>query len=133
MAVEFAADAAAQSAVLSPIEIVDEGGMLILDWRPTVIAMIDAMQGGADRRALAAGFHDVLAESVAAVAGRIGVADVLLTGGCFQNARLAAGAVAALRNAGHAPYWHHCIPPNDGGLAAGQCVYALKPLVEEKV
>jgi hydrogenase maturation protein HypF len=49
---------------------------------------------------------------------------VALTGGCFQNARLTERAVVLLRAAGFEPHWHRRIPPNDGGLAAGQIAYA---------
>jgi hydrogenase maturation protein HypF len=49
---------------------------------------------------------------------------VVLTGGCFQNARLTESAVAALRAAGHEPIWHRRVPPNDGGIALGQAAWA---------
>ena len=133
MAVEFSAAAAPRAAILPPFALMEAGDVLILDWRPTVIAMVEALKEGVDRCALAAAFHNALGQSIAAVAGRIGAAKVLLTGGCFQNARLTEDAVEALRAAGHTPYWHHRIPPNDGGLAVGQCVHALNPRVEERV
>jgi hydrogenase maturation protein HypF len=57
---------------------------------------------------------------------------VVLTGGCFQNARLTERTVDRLCAAGFAPYFHHRIPPNDGGLAIGQAVFAARPLIEEK-
>jgi hydrogenase maturation protein HypF len=82
---------------------------------------------------LAAGFHAALAEGIAAVARRIGVESVLLTGGCFQNALLTERTVARLRLVGCAPFWHHRVPPNDGGLAVGQAVFAARPLTEERV
>jgi hydrogenase maturation protein HypF len=65
------------------------------------------------------------------VATRIGIAKILLTGGCFQNARLTERAVVKLRQAGFAPYWHARVPPNDGGLAVGQAAFAARPLIEE--
>jgi len=40
--------------------------------------------------------------------------------------------VLQLREAGFSPYWHHRIPPNDGGIAVGQAAFAVRPLIEEK-
>jgi hydrogenase maturation protein HypF len=56
---------------------------------------------------------------------------VLLTGGCFQNARLTERTLVLLRDAGHEPYWHHRVPTNDGGLAVGQAAFAAHPLAPE--
>jgi hydrogenase maturation factor HypF (carbamoyltransferase family) len=73
-------------------------------------------------------FVDAIRESpppnATAVAIRIGQKSVILTGGCFQNARLTEATVAALRDAGCEPVWHQRVPPNDGGLALGQAVWA---------
>lgn len=41
-----------------------------------------------------------------------------------QNVRLTEAAVAALRAAGYEPVWHQRVPPNDGGIARGQAVWA---------
>ena len=86
---------------------------------------------GTSAGSLAAALHDGLAKAIVAVAERAGVSRVLLTGGCFQNARLTDCAVNRLRDAGFTPYWHHRIPPNDGGLAVGQLAFAAKPLIQE--
>ena len=50
----------------------------------------------------------------------------MLTGGCFQNARLTEAAVAELRAAGLSPWWHERVPANDGGLALGQAWWAAR-------
>ncbi|MGH7735143.1 MAG: hypothetical protein ACREOE_16010, partial [Gemmatimonadales bacterium] len=50
----------------------------------------------------------------------------------FQNARLTEGVVAALRSAGFEPLWHRQVPPNDGGLALGQAVWAARTQVRER-
>ena len=59
---------------------------------------------------------------IVAVAARVGRPRVVLSGGCFQNRLLTERVVAGLRDAGFVPYWHQCLPPNDGGIAAGQAV-----------
>ena len=58
------------------------------------------------------------------VAAQIGEQNVVLSGGCFQNRYLTERMVARLRAAGHRPYWHQRVPPNDGGVALGQIMAA---------
>jgi hydrogenase maturation protein HypF len=77
-------------------------------------------------------FGRTLSDAIVAIARHVGRRRVVLTGGCFQNARLTERTVDRLAAAGFAPYFHHRIPPNDGGLAAGQAVFAAHPLIEEK-
>jgi hydrogenase maturation protein HypF len=62
------------------------------------------------------------------MAHQAGERQIALTGGCFQNRYLTERAVHRLRAEGFEPYWHHQIPPNDGGIAAGQIVGALRTL-----
>ena len=132
IAVECAAERAATAEELPPPDIVaDEAGALVVDWRRTLAALVEADRDGASAAGLAAAFHEALTEAIVAVAARLGIPRVLLTGGCFQNGLLTARAVFRLRQAGFEPYWHHRIPPNDGGLAAGQAVFAARPLTEE--
>jgi hydrogenase maturation protein HypF len=64
--------------------------------------------------------------AVVAVAQRIGLERVALSGGCFQNIYLLERAVSQLRRAGFRPYWHQRVPPNDGGIALGQLVAAAR-------
>jgi hydrogenase maturation protein HypF len=73
---------------------------------------------------ISAKFHNALAEMIVAVTKKIGEQNVLLTGGCFQNRYLTERAVAGLREKKFTPYWHQRIPPNDGGIALGQCIAA---------
>jgi hydrogenase maturation protein HypF len=48
---------------------------------------------------------------------------VVLTGGCFQNARLAEGVKRRLQ--GDFDVHLHCeVPPGDGGIALGQALVA---------
>lgn len=73
-----------------------------------------------------------MSATIVEIARRVGRRRVVLTGGCFQNARLTERTVDLLSAAGFAPYFHRRIPPNDGGLAIGQAVFAARPLIEEK-
>jgi hydrogenase maturation protein HypF len=63
---------------------------------------------------------------VVCAAEHVGERRVVLTGGCFQNRLLTQLAVLDLRAAGFEPVWHQRIPPNDGGIAVGQAVAALR-------
>jgi hydrogenase maturation protein HypF len=96
----------------------------IVDWQPAVEAALVDLRAGATPAAISEAFHNGLAVAIVDVAARIGEPRVILTGGCFQNARLTETAVAALQDAGCEPIWHHRVPPNDGGIALGQAVWA---------
>lgn len=128
MAVEFSAGNSRADIALPGLLLTGDGDDPTLDWRPTLAAIIDARRDGAAAASLAAAFHDALARAIVDVATRIGIRRVLLTGGCFQNVRLTRAANRHLRAAGFDPYWHHRIPPNDGGLAAGQAALVAAPI-----
>jgi hydrogenase maturation protein HypF len=99
---------------------------LVVDWEPALHALLADFRAGADIAAISAAFHQGLALAIAAVAARIGEATVVLSGGCFQNARLTEAAVAELRAADLTPWWHERVPANDGGLALGQVWWAAQ-------
>ncbi|HLK10613.1 MAG TPA: carbamoyltransferase HypF [Candidatus Binatia bacterium] len=98
-----------------------------VDLRPLVRAAVADLLGGRPAGAISARFHNTLvaatAEVVRAAAARHGRLPVVLTGGCFQNPRLAEGVIAAL-GSGHTVYLHGAIPPGDGGIALGQALVA---------
>jgi hydrogenase maturation protein HypF len=58
---------------------------------------------------------------IAAVVSHADCKQIVLSGGCFQNVRLLTAAVERLRLNGYRAYWPQQVPPNDGGLALGQC------------
>jgi hydrogenase maturation protein HypF len=130
MALEFAADRAVSSSAAPPALVTNEAGKLIIDWRPLLSGLVTARRAGTPAEDLAAAFHEALAEAIVAVARCERIEHVLLTGGCFQNARLTARAILRLREAGFTPHWHHRVPPNDGGLAVGQAAFAVRPLIK---
>lgn len=102
-----------------------------LDWGPAVLGVIEDVNKGVPAGEIAGRFHNTLAEMIVAVARGVGEPVVALTGGCFQNAYLLAGAVGRLTAAGFEPVWHRQVPPNDGGVALGQAVAAGRRLRAE--
>ena len=96
----------------------------IVDWRPVLLAILNEREQ--DKAWIARKFHNTLAAIVVAAARLQSQQKVLLTGGCFQNKLLLETTVSELRQASIEPYWHHRVPPNDGGLAAGQAMAALR-------
>ena len=131
MAVEYAADRAHRTTALPPPILRATAGPHIIDWQPTLSALIARRAAGTAPEPLAASLHHALAAAIVDAARHAGLPRVLLTGGCFQNAHLTECAIDRLREAGFVPYWHHRIPPNDGGLAAGQLAFAATPLRQE--
>lgn len=132
MALESAAEHAACAHALASSVLRDEGDCLVADWRPTLAALVQASQKDVPVPVLAAAFHDALVELIVEVARCVGMRCALLTGGCFQNARLTQRAIIRLGEAGIDAWCHRRVPPNDGGLAVGQAAFAARPLIEEK-
>ena len=96
----------------------------VVDWRPMLLAILNEREK--DKAWIARKFHNTLAAIIVAVARLQSQQEVLLTGGCFQNKLLLETTVSELRQASIEPYWHHRVPPNDGGLAAGQVMAVLR-------
>ena len=92
-----------------------------LDWAPMVQALL---AGGEPPAVAAARFHATLVEMMVAAAKREGLREVCLSGGCFQNRRLLAGAVSRLEAEGFRVWRHRDLPPNDAGICLGQIAVA---------
>src|SRR6478672_850396 len=101
---------------------------MILDYSPMLNAILDDIHEPISQEIVAAKFHNTLIEGMVANAKRVGVEQIVLTGGCFQNRYLLERAIARLKKEGFSIYWHHRIPTNDGGIAAGQIMAALRAL-----
>ncbi len=102
-----------------------EGDPWVFNWVPMIREIASDVHGGTPSALVAAKFHNALADVVVGAAERGGEKRVVLSGGCFQNVLLLERAVSRLRSRGFEPFFHHRIPPNDGGLALGQAVVAL--------
>ncbi len=105
-----------------PFEIREEK----VDWAPMIHAIIVDLQRGVPVGIIACAFHNTLAAMILAVARQVGEMRVALSGGVFQNTRLLEQTVTGLSAAGFQPYWHQRVPSNDGGIALGQAVAALR-------
>ena len=123
MELEYVVDQSIEESYLFQLE---DGPPLIVNWEPLlkgILADVDRCESVA---VISTKFHNALAEVIVGVACRVGVPQIALTGGCFQNRYLAERAISRLRECRFKPYWHQRIPPNDGGIALGQVVAATE-------
>ncbi len=85
-----------------------------------------ALEGG-DSGAPALLFHSILSELTVSELARQseinGIDTVALSGGCFQNLLFLDLVKKGLERKGLSVLIHSLIPPNDGGIALGQCFY----------
>jgi hydrogenase maturation protein HypF len=102
----------------------DRDGILCLDWRGLVREIVTGIRIGRSASALSQAFHQAIADMVASVVERFGGYKVVLSGGCFQNRILTEMIVRQLKLKSRDVLTHGKIPPNDGGLAAGQITIA---------
>jgi hydrogenase maturation protein HypF len=107
-----------------PYEI--SGELPAIDPRPMIRAIVSDLGAGIAPALVSARFHDTLiaatARQVRAAVHAHGRRPVVLTGGAFQNPRLAHGLVCALADLD--VHLHGDVPPGDGGIALGQAVVA---------
>jgi hydrogenase maturation protein HypF len=104
-----------------PLPLVErEGGLFVGDTRSLVHAILEDIRRGVERPRIARRFHEGLIDFGATIAERVGMADVVLSGGAFQNRLLVEGLDTRLSRAGFAVHVPAAIPVNDGGISVGQ-------------
>jgi len=85
-------------------------------------------RAGVPAGVISARFHNGLALAIGDVCQRLreetGLAEVVLSGGVFQNVTLLGEVMPLLEGAGFTVYTHHLVPPNDGGISLGQAMVA---------
>jgi hydrogenase maturation protein HypF len=114
------------------LPLVTRHALCILDWAPVMAEIGRDAQRGVSVGEMAAKFHNTLAEVIVAVARQFGQVRVALSGGCFQNHYLLERTVARLRAEKFQPYWHQRVPTNDGGIALGQVVAAVRAQAQNR-
>jgi hydrogenase maturation protein HypF len=101
----------------------DETGLPRLDWSPLLPMLMDAHASQAER---AARFHESLAAAVSDFASGMArhtpLAAIGLTGGVFQNRRLAESCIARLTDIGLPVLLAQRLPANDAAICLGQVV-----------
>ncbi|WP_237056420.1 carbamoyltransferase HypF [Microbulbifer sediminum] len=96
----------------------------LIDWEPTISALLQDTAANVPVADRAAMFHTTLARMAQALAHKAGTENVFLSGGVFQNRRLTETVVRRLEQDGFRVHCHSAVPPNDGGIALGQLYYA---------
>jgi hydrogenase maturation protein HypF len=99
---------------------------IVIDWEPMILAILEDARAGKAIGDIARKFHHTLAEIIVATARAAGEQSIVLSGGCFQNKFLLERTVQRLRDEGFVPHWHQRVPTNDGGIALGQVMAALR-------
>jgi hydrogenase maturation protein HypF len=103
-----------------------------LDWRPMIRSIYDDVQRGVAPGSIAMRFHRGLAAAIHLVCARFPNQPVALCGGVFQNRVLVELVAGRLHNHNQPLGLPGLIPPNDGGLAAGQLAIALSRLNSDR-
>ncbi len=130
MALEFAAE---DQEAVEPYPLpLRAGEPAVADWEPLVRALLVDRARGAPVSLMASRFHAALAQLAEAIALRVGLPQVVLSGGCFQNLRLLRDIQARLRARGFEVWTPRQFPPNDGGLSLGQLAVAARQYEEER-
>ncbi|MEW6030428.1 MAG: carbamoyltransferase HypF [Chloroflexota bacterium] len=96
--------------------------------RSALEALVNDVLAGVAIPVISARFHNGLAEvlrvAILEVGRKMGIGEVALSGGVWQNITLLRRTLALLQKEGFVVYLHQEVPTNDGGLSLGQAVIA---------
>ena len=127
-AIDLEIAAGERSASPLPARLARVDGLLVYDSRPTLRALLEGVAAGRAVGPLAAAFHETIVEvtrePVAAAAAKTGLRTVCLSGGVFQNRRLASTLLRRLGRDGFDVFINRRVPVNDGGISYGQAAVA---------
>jgi hydrogenase maturation protein HypF len=107
-------------------------GLLVYDPCPTLRTLVVDHSEGRPVPTIAAAFHETIAavtgELLEAARAESGVRTVCLSGGVFQNRRLATTLLRQLDRSGFEVFINERVPVNDGGISYGQAAVAATRL-----
>ncbi|MDB6017384.1 MAG: (NiFe) hydrogenase maturation protein HypF [Pedosphaera sp.] len=124
MELEFAAQKRISD--IYSLKLQENAEMCVVDWELMIREILNEVKHEQSVGVIAAKFHNTLAEAIVNISRKIGNSRIVLSGGCFQNKYLAERVVQRLREEDFQPYWHQRVPPNDGGIALGQVMAAVR-------
>ncbi len=125
MDLEFAAENSGLNLEPYPVAYRNED-CTIADWGAMVNGILHDIGNNVNRNEIAGRFHSSMIMIAVDIAKRINIPKIVLSGGCFQNGLLLAGLSSRLEDEGFGVYWPHRLPVNDGGLAVGQILAAIR-------
>jgi hydrogenase maturation protein HypF len=127
-AVELEMAQAGRDEGVYPWEVSPEGGAWIMKTAGIIQGIVEDVERGEGRGAMARRFHNTLIRMLTEVCAKTreetGIEQVAVSGGAFQNATLLTGLIRTLEADGFSVYTHARVPANDGGLCLGQAVCA---------
>jgi hydrogenase maturation protein HypF len=101
---------------------------ILLDMRPLAARVCEDMRRCEAPAVIARRFHSTIVDLIARVCNRLRVTSrldaVVLSGGVFMNALLAAEVPDRLEADGFRVFSHRRVPPGDGGISLGQLAVA---------
>jgi hydrogenase maturation protein HypF len=111
-----------------PYRIVEDKVIRIVRLGDLLSAVIEDLRQGISKGRISVKFHNTVAgminEMCQLIANEIGITQVALSGGVFQNRLLLVKAVSLLEGSGFQVFTHRQVPCNDGGISLGQAVIA---------
>ncbi|MGZ4292292.1 MAG: carbamoyltransferase HypF [Gaiellaceae bacterium] len=123
--VTYEGQAAVELELLAAETAAEPYGWRFGDGAELIAAVHDDLAAGRPPSEVAAAFHETIAAAAAAACAEAGEpGTVVLSGGSFQNLRLAAATRRNLEALGFRVLTHRLVPPNDGGISYGQAAIA---------
>ena len=111
-----------------PYQVVEDKGIRIVHLKDILSSVIEELRQGVSRGRISVKFHNTVArmtnEMCHLIAGEIGISQVALSGGVFQNRLLLRKTVSLLEGSGLRVFTHRQVPCNDGGISLGQAIIA---------
>jgi len=111
-----------------PFAIIKQDTLRVIRLQNMFAAIIHDLQGNIRTATIAIKFHNTIAQMVRELCQKIstkmGITQVVLSGGVFQNRLLLRRVISLLGDAGFTVFTHQQVPCNDGGISLGQAVIA---------
>ena len=125
MQLEFLASSWNKQEKAYPFQLTEQHQISVIDWEPMLLQILNDIRRKENSGRIAYRFHITLTEMALTILADQPYEQVVLSGGCFQNKLLTELLTDKLNTHGFSVHTHQRIPPNDGGISAGQ-ILAMK-------